>query len=474
MSFEVKKEGLVTNPYSSRMPVTDPAQFYGRTIDILRVADSIRSWQIFAASGEPRIGKTSLLYYLIHSNGARKNPDVLAYIGDPTEYLFVLIELQRLPVRNATGFWRYLLDRLVEEVDKEAGSSSAQQREVYEPGDDFYQLQIGFENYLKNLKRKLIFFFDDFDIVIRDLDNAEVTQVTSTLRTLKEALDFQGKLNYIIMSTDPLVRLLKAKGITHPSPLISIINPTPPLGLLEPESATQLLQEPLWDRTQQSSEAFGREDRGFVYKLAGRYPDFLKVTSSYLFKARFQEPAGYGAIRQQIEDDPHVHWLMNGLWERVKRDEQLEALPLSETLLQVAQGQKPVSTLAMRELLWRGLIEGTPSDLRVFGDLFRVFILNQQALQVASFRSTRPFEFTPLETRLYTYLLEHLGQTCSREQLHQVLWGAKPPKSPDALEQLVKRVRGKIERRPEQPEYLLNVRGQGYLLRSDPAESLPA
>src|SRR5437763_10471471 len=190
----LKKENntqSVTNPYSSRMPVTKPAQFYGRIDDVLRVAESIRSWQPYAVSGEPRIGKTSLLYYLIHPEGARALSEFQAYIGNPADYLFVLVELQRLPVRNATGFWRYLLDRLTEEARKEAAGAPAEQKEYHhnqEPESDYYQVQTLFESYLKQLKRRVVFLFDDFDIIINDFDNIEVVQVTDKLRTLIEAL----------------------------------------------------------------------------------------------------------------------------------------------------------------------------------------------------------------------------------------------------------------------------------------------
>src|SRR5947209_7051168 len=66
---------FVDNPYRNRKPVTDPSQFYGRRNDLLLLAEKIRYGQMCAISGEPLIGKTSLLYYLIHSEGARSLPE---------------------------------------------------------------------------------------------------------------------------------------------------------------------------------------------------------------------------------------------------------------------------------------------------------------------------------------------------------------------------------------------------------------
>jgi hypothetical protein len=458
---------LIANPYSSSVPVTDPAQYYGRRNDLLRVAVSIRNWEPFAITGEPRIGKSSFLYYLTHPDGARKRAEFLDYIGNPAAYLFVLIELQLLPMRNAQGFWRYLFDRLVEEAGEagiDAESLQAAYRTSQEAGSDDYQIQMSFEQYLKQLERKVLFLFDDFDIVIKDFERSEVRQVTDKLRTLKAALTFKSKLNYVIVSSDPLVRLFEAKDIAGGlSPLFNIIISAPPLGLLEEGAVHELLQKPL-QQSPANIPRFSEEDITFIDKLAGRYPDFLKISCFHLLEAKIQGPVDYSSVRQTIENDDRIQWLMKWLWDRAKQDE----LPLREVLLQIAQGQMPANRLAFRELCQRGLVDDSASPPQIFGELFRAFILYPDAHAVMPTESTPlSARLTPLESKLYNYLVEHAEQTCTREQLQKVIWGDKPPSSRDALEQLVKRLRGKIEPSPDQP-VLLNIRGQGYLLRQLP------
>ncbi len=471
---------LVINPYGNRGPVTNPAQFFGRRNDVLSVAQSIMLWQPFAVSGEPRIGKTSLLYYLVHPEGARSLPEFQKYIGDPSHYLFVLVELQRLPVRNAVGFWRYLLDRLIEEALKEDSTHLTEQKAnsiTQGAGTDQYQVQTSFETCLKQMRKKVVFLFDDFDILIEGFDDIEVVQVTDTLRTLKEALDLNDLLNYIIVSTDPLVRLFKKKPIFSVSPFISIVIPIPPLGLLERDAANELIQQPLRHSVEQRVPPFTEQDMAFIYELAGRYPGFIKITCYNLFAAYSQGTMDFSTIQQMIADDPSVRWLMDGLWERLKQDELLENLPLQEVLRQIAQAQSPTNMSAFRELCQRGLVEveDAPSPPRVFGDLFCSFILNQdqQKLGQSSPMVTLPTDLTHKEALLYRFLAQHLGQACSRTQLQSAIWGDKIPGSPDALEQLVKRVRIKIEPNRDQPLYLISVRGQGYLLRSEPPKPRP-
>ncbi|HEY1249401.1 MAG TPA: winged helix-turn-helix domain-containing protein [Nitrososphaera sp.] len=74
-----------------------------------------------------------------------------------------------------------------------------------------------------------------------------------------------------------------------------------------------------------------------------------------------------------------------------------------------------------------------------------------------------------LEWRLMRYLQQHPDRTCTRGELQQAIWGKDHPSSPDALEQLVRRLRKRIELNPKCPEHLLTVRGLGYRLIGKPS-----
>lgn len=459
---------MFTNPYSNRWPVTDPTSYYGRRTELLQVASSIREWEPLSITGEPRIGKSSFLYYLAHPDWENKQADFSSHLGNPTAYLFVTIELQLLPVRFAEEFWKYLFHRLVQETEK-AGIYNEKLQAMHhlsqEAGAGVYQIQIILEKYLDQLERKVLFLFDDFDILIKDFENPEVTHITGVLRALKSS-SLKDKMNYIIISTDSLSRLFEDKGIASSlSPLANIVVPAPPLGLLEEEAVHELLQKP-FDQYPEALPRFSDEEKSFIVKLAGRHPDALKIACFYLLEAKIHGSVDFDRVRQTIEHDERLQWLMKRLWERAT---QYQELPLQDNLRQVALGQRPTNRRAFDELCRRGLVEmdcaGTP---RVFSELFQTFVLHPQKAHAALPTSTSIAAFsgnlTPLEEKLYNFLTAHIEQVCTREQLQQVIWGDKLPASPDALEQLVKRLRAKLRR----PASLLNVRGQGYLLRKPP------
>src|SRR4051812_8032270 len=121
---------IIRNPYDNRKPVTNPSAFYGRSNDIAKIARRMDS-EICSIYGEPRIGKTSLLYFLAHLDGARKRAETRQYFSNLRDTLFVLIELQKLPTRNAFSLWRYIFDRTAEEA-RNTGRESSELQSLYQ------------------------------------------------------------------------------------------------------------------------------------------------------------------------------------------------------------------------------------------------------------------------------------------------------------------------------------------------------
>ena len=81
-------------------------------------------------------------------------------------------------------------------------------------------------------------------------------------------------------------------------------------------------------------------------------------------------------------------------------------------------------------------------------------------------RDGEPVEFTAREFQLLRYLLERRGQTISREELLERVWGVRADTSTRTVDVHVAWLRQKIEPTPEHPQFLITVRGQGYKLTS--------
>ena len=74
----------------------------------------------------------------------------------------------------------------------------------------------------------------------------------------------------------------------------------------------------------------------------------------------------------------------------------------------------------------------------------------------------RIVETTATEFRLLEYFARHPGRVFTRDQLLDAVWRDTAFVTPRSVDVYVRRLREKIEQDPEDPRYLITVRGAGY------------
>jgi DNA-binding response OmpR family regulator len=98
----------------------------------------------------------------------------------------------------------------------------------------------------------------------------------------------------------------------------------------------------------------------------------------------------------------------------------------------------------------------------VVGDL----VLDQATGQAR--RGDQIIGLTPIEFRLLTHLARHRGQTLTRTQIVEAVWGYAPDlESEKSIKVHIRHLREKIEHNPSHPKLLLTVPGIGYRLVSE-------
>jgi DNA-binding response OmpR family regulator len=119
----------------------------------------------------------------------------------------------------------------------------------------------------------------------------------------------------------------------------------------------------------------------------------------------------------------------------------------------------------------RELVSRVRAQLRrAYGDYSSaespVIVINDLVLEQATGQVRRGEEsinLTPTEFRLLTYLARHQGQALSRAQIVEAVWGYAPDvESERTVNVHIRRLREKIELRPDQPSLILTVPGIGY------------
>jgi len=263
------------NPFSYGKPIDDPERFIGRRREIEQVFSRLLSaFESSSIVGERRMGKTSLLKVLGHS-------DLLAQYGlDPTGYTFIYQDFQFLETSTVpTRFWQRVLrsirravtdhDDVVEEIEFALKAETIDNYTL----DDIFTL-------IDEEKVYIVLLLDEFENVTRNenFDN----DFFAGLR----ALAIHHNLALVTSSRDELVDLTHSEKVRS-SPFFNIfasINLRP----YSESDATELIDTYLAG----SEVRFLLSELSLLFGIAGYHPYFLQMACHHLF-----------AVHQQGLDD---------------------------------------------------------------------------------------------------------------------------------------------------------------------------
>jgi len=100
-----------------------------------------------------------------------------------------------------------------------------------------------------------------------------------------------------------------------------------------------------------------------------------------------------------------------------------------------------------------------------FGDV-RVDMLGTEVT-----RNGRLVPLSAREFQLLRFLIEHRGETISRDVLLREVWGYSAKIYTRTVDMRIANLRQQLEEDPKQPKFILTVQGLGYKFRADESES---
>lgn len=263
---------MVKHPFYYGNPVS-PVNFLDRRQPLRRVVGRLMSdGQSTAVIGEPRIGKTSLLYYLAASE-TRKD-----LYGDRADHLsFSYLDVQMLGTQfSPVQFWIQALKPIKEQfVDLAPGSLLAQQYRLCDDnGFGNFTLEMLFR--LLNEKNwRLVLLLDEFDLLLHHpiLNSAEFF---GGLRSLTSRSG--GALALVVSSRLPLLTLSMQTKKLNPtgSPYFNIFSETI-LGSFPEKDVTGLLNR--------ASNRFTIWDKRAIRVVAGGHPFLLQTAAAAMWDA---------------------------------------------------------------------------------------------------------------------------------------------------------------------------------------------
>jgi len=453
------------------------ASMIDRESDVAYVMDCIVEADCCSVVGVSNIGKSTLMRALSLPKVRGKHLN-----ADTGDYLFVYIDFNLTSQMSEQGFYEVVLRDMLElledrqtEVELRAALRQAYERVI--TSDSPFLVPLAFEDALEAVTEQysgmLVLLFDEFDEVFSEIDE----RVFVRLRALKDR--HWPQLCYVTATGHALPEIRREREVGE---FCELFAPhTHHLSPLDDAASRTLVAE--W--TVEEEVELTPEDIDFVLQCAGGHPALLMATSRVLAAAKEEavwRPASgsYAQVREQLNSDAVVRLECAKLWNDLSPQER-------ETLILLLSSHEVTSGLDM--LARKGLVsaagEARPAlqeteGVQVFSGLFEGFAKRQQLMRHRGPQGIRidvdsgdvwvDGELAPvlteLEYKLLLLLYGNLDKICDKYQIVESVWGESYIDEVDdaRIEKLVSRLRHKIEPVPEEPRYLITIRGRGYKL----------
>lgn len=256
----------MSNPYNYNSPVQDREDFFGRSAVISKIYSRIGADrpQSISLVGDPKIGKSSLLWYLAQPETRR------SCLNNPESYIYFYIPVVDKGDLNFQNFSESFWNIILRDIDQ------------YLPLEDktpSYDLFKKIVERLTQNQKKIILFFDDFHLTTQN--ESFPLEFFSFLRSLANNYN----MAFVTTSYLDLQQLCVSKEVEE-SPFFNIFTNLT-LKPFEESEAFQLIEDPAQKQGINLSE-----NRDRIYKTANTFPHPLQLACSLFFDFKSNHQRG--------------------------------------------------------------------------------------------------------------------------------------------------------------------------------------
>lgn len=155
--------------------------------------------------------------------------------------------------------------------------------------------------------------------------------------------------------------------------------------------------------------------------------------------------------------DPSLPILM--LTARTSIDDKLQGLQFADDYL--TKPFHPEELLARIEVLLRRFRKAEAEPVAI-----KHLLVYEQENRIVNRDTGEEITLTGKQFHIFGYLLRHLGQILTKEQIYEAVWGEPYIDGDKTLMVHIRYLREKLERDPASPEVIETVRGIGYRVRA--------
>ena len=245
---------IENNPFSNRAMIKNPDDFFGRKDELRTIFSRLSNLQSCDVSGERKIGKSSLLYYIF-----MKLRDEL---GD--EYRVAYIDMQDAKYHTVKGFLKHSL--------KELGSDP-----VVISSNSHNENLIAFSDSIEDLRKEIkpVLLIDEFENLTKRPE-----EFNNDFFDAMRSLGYHGNIAYVTASLHALKWLCTVGNFT--SPFYNIFSQLS-MGLFSPEETTEFLS------AKREGVEFSEKEIEFIKKIAKNHPLHLQIACYHVLENKGKE-----------------------------------------------------------------------------------------------------------------------------------------------------------------------------------------
>jgi DNA-binding winged helix-turn-helix (wHTH) protein len=441
-----------------------------RSTEIRQLFDLARAGESASIIGVSGVGKSNLFNHLLDKKTQSH------YLGeDASQYIFLRVNFHYIPDFSDRSIYSLLLDQF-ELLDEQAehfglddeliGHIGDYHEGLLNAGADLLKAQRYFKLAVRKLlqrsQRALVFLFDQFDEVYQEAN----PRLLANLRGLREA--YKYRVSYFVFTRNPLA-ILAPTNKAREEFLDLLATNTIGLKPYGSEDAFLLCRR-VAERNQLSLNQTTAKE---LYHLTGGHAGLLRAT--FLLTARAGNKLSSndtaGPKITALLAFPDIEFECDKIWNSITIEEQ-QFLANSAFDKPAPEAKQTQMQLQIKGLLTK---DAAP---QIFSPLFALYVQGKQVvwerliqldestrrIRVLN-RLTKPL--TSLEFQVFQLLYRRIGEVVLKDDIVEAGWpDAKGDVSDDAINQVVRRLRQKIEPDLRNPRFLENLRGQGYKLNA--------